>query len=145
MLDGRAKRVSIQGKEIDVKSAKADLDKYFIELQRDQIRRAEDQLINKEVQWKYKDPTGIFVEYDDEINPLIERAHREQRPYVNLSLEEGGILIDFETMTETPQGGTGASAPIDVHRCDLKNGMLHNINNVNSSIYVSFKSLHLKG
>ncbi|XP_072026034.1 protein mono-ADP-ribosyltransferase PARP14-like [Amphiura filiformis] len=121
MLDGRAKRISIQGKDTNVRCAKAEILEYFMELQRQQTRRAEDQLINKEVQWKFKDATGIFVEYGDEINPIIERAQREERPYVIVPLEDGGILIDFETMTETAQGSGASSKAVDVHRCDLKN------------------------
>ena len=123
MLDGRAKRVTIQGRDRNVKQAYREIEDYLKNVQLELKKKAEDQLINKEVQWKYKDVDGFFVEYGDEINPIIERAQREGRPYVVIDLEgESGILIDFETMQETPQSAGASSAAVDVLRTDLRTG-----------------------
>ena len=125
MLDGRAKRVTIQGRDRSVKQAYREIEDYLKNVQLELKKKAEDQLINKEVQWKYKDADGFFTAYGDEINPIIERAQREGRPYVMIDLEgESGILIDFETMQETPQSAGASSATVDVLRTDLKTGKL---------------------
>ena len=119
MLEGRAKRIIIQGRAVNVQKAKADIQEMFTKIHIAKKKEAEDQLINKEVQWRYKDSTGVFTDYGDEINPIIERAHRNRDTHVDLELEEGKIRIDFFAMEERHPGGRGK---IEVHRADLKKG-----------------------
>ncbi|XP_072026437.1 protein mono-ADP-ribosyltransferase PARP14-like [Amphiura filiformis] len=117
LLEGRAKRIVIQGRAVDVQKAKADIQEFFTRIQLKKKKEAEDQLINKEVSWRYKDTTGEFVDYGEEINPIIERAHREQKPHVDLELEEGNVRIDFFSMEERQPRGRGKAT---VQRADLK-------------------------
>ena len=102
-----------------MQKAKADIHEFFTKIQLEKKKEAEDQLINKEVQWRYKDRTGVFVDYGDEINPIIERAHRANKLHVDLELEEGTIRIDFFNMKEQTSGGRTRA---EVHRADLTKG-----------------------
>ncbi|XP_072025906.1 protein mono-ADP-ribosyltransferase PARP14-like isoform X2 [Amphiura filiformis] len=117
ILDGRAKRIMIEGRKVDVNKTKADMHKYFTEIQLEKKRELEDRLTNKEVEWRYIDTsTGQYTKYGDDINPLIERAYQMNKSYKDLELEDGSIRIDFRTMEED----TGFGRKTDVKRVDLK-------------------------
>ncbi len=130
ILDGRAKRIVLEGRKRDVSNTKVEMHKYFTEVQHEKQRELEDRLMNKEVDWRYKDSdTGQFTKYGDEINPVIERAYRayaeKKKSYIELDLEElGKVRIDFQKMKECDRSGRWT----DVERIDLKEGMIFIIN-----------------
>ncbi|XP_072024928.1 protein mono-ADP-ribosyltransferase PARP14-like [Amphiura filiformis] len=117
LLDGKAKRIIIEGRTVDVNKTKADMNRFFTEIQVEKKRELEDRLTNKEVEWRYKEAgTGQFTKYGDDINPLIERAYQEGKDYKDMELEDGSIRIDFRTMKEGDKFGRKT----DVERVDLK-------------------------
>ena len=119
-LDGRAKRIQLEGRTIDVVTTKSEIQKYFTDIQLEKSRKLEDRLMNKEIQWRFKDSGGQWVEYGDELNPLIERTYQENKPYRNLDLHDGKIRIHFGTMKE--RDVNGVKLDVDVERVDLKKG-----------------------
>ena len=119
-LDGRAKRILLEGRTIDVVTTKSEIQKYFTDIQLEKSRKLEDRLMNKEIQWRFKDSGGQWVDYGDDLNPLIERALQEKKSHRILDLEDGKIRIHFGTMKE--QDVNGVTADVDVERVDLKKG-----------------------
>ncbi|XP_072025000.1 protein mono-ADP-ribosyltransferase PARP14-like [Amphiura filiformis] len=111
-----SKAIVLEGAKVPVMSTKADIHTLFAKIQGEEKRKTEDLLLSKEVQWRYKTETGIYDDYDQDINSLIERAYREKKPHVDLDMEDGKIRIDITNMIEIgPSGST-----MTLHRADLK-------------------------
>ncbi|XP_072025647.1 protein mono-ADP-ribosyltransferase PARP14-like [Amphiura filiformis] len=79
ILDGKAKRITIEGRKVDVNKTKADMHKYFTEIQMGKKRELEDRLINKEVEWRFIDAgTGQYTKYGNQ--PSHQPSHRARIP-----------------------------------------------------------------
>ena len=74
-----------------------------------------------QIQWRYKTDAGIFDNYDEQINALIEKAYRDKKPYVDLDMDDDSkIRIDITNMVEIDV--TGGNADMELHRADLTTG-----------------------
>ncbi|XP_072048532.1 LOW QUALITY PROTEIN: protein mono-ADP-ribosyltransferase PARP14-like [Amphiura filiformis] len=92
----RDKRIIVSGRKENILAVMTSLHNKLSEFQ-------DDDNINKRVQWFYKDDTDDSADtlpYDEDINPSIERAYEQNKPYVDLDLEEGKVRIDFNTKEE---------------------------------------------
>ncbi|XP_072024947.1 protein mono-ADP-ribosyltransferase PARP14-like [Amphiura filiformis] len=109
------KGIIVEGPKAAVLGTKADIISEFARIQGEEKRRAKELLLSKEVQWRYKSDTGIYDDYDEEINARLEKAYQNKEASIELDMEEGKIQIDLVKMVEIDVTGN----EVQINRADL--------------------------
>ncbi len=90
----KVKKISISGEKSKVSEAKLEI----IKMMRD-IERAKAEL--QMYQWQTLDNSGATEPYPDAAAVRLERAHRKNSMYVEMSIDNIAVLIDLRRMTES--------------------------------------------
>ena len=111
-------KIKIQGDKVDVSTIMVAIKEHFFQLEMNEKRIMQAELMTSTVQWQWKDSQGQFQNYEPMINLQIEEAHKAGNTRVVVTTDEGPKVIDLQNMTESSCQPPNTST--EVRRRDLE-------------------------
>ena len=111
-------KIKIQGDKVDVSTIMGAIKDNLFELEMNEKRITQAELMTSTVQWQWKDSQGQFQNYEPMINLQIEEAHKAGNTRVVVTTDEGRKVIDLQNMTESSPQPPYTST--EVRRRDLE-------------------------
>ena len=100
--------VKLKGDKTDVEKMKQCVKDELQNIEKEEGRIKEAEMMKNAIQWQWKDDKGKFQDYEPMLNLEIEEAYKRGDGVIKIDTEEGRRKINFKKQTET-----GESPPFD--------------------------------